>query len=142
MIYKCKYFKIEELVPKSLFKQYEKETWKLWALFDDRILREADRLREQYGRCYINNWLWGGKLNNCGYREQNSGVGSNFSQHCFGRALDLHFVDWDIEEIRHSVITDCISNPKKYPIRGVELNVSWLHIDVRNRKELLTFSGK
>ena len=47
--YKCKYFKISELVNPTLLKQIGEET--AWKLFDDRLLRMADKIREKYGAC-------------------------------------------------------------------------------------------
>lgn len=140
MIYRCKHFKIQELVSKEMYNRYKNNQWKLWLLFDKRILEQADLHRERYGRCYINNWVWGGTLQYCGFREPSCLEGSDISQHRYGRALDLHFTDWDLKDIRDTLIKDCIAGINK-TITGIEKDVDWLHIDVRNSKELMLFGA-
>ena len=46
MKYKCKYFKIKELVHPSFLGTNEVI---LWRLFDERLLKMADKIREKYG---------------------------------------------------------------------------------------------
>ena len=50
--YRCKYFKIEELVHPNLLKTIPEDI--LWSMFDDRLLKVADRYRENYGPIFIN----------------------------------------------------------------------------------------
>ena len=45
--YKCKYFTIQELVNPTLLAKIGEET--AWKMFDDRLLRLADKIREKYG---------------------------------------------------------------------------------------------
>ena len=128
-----KHFRLEELVNKEFFNTYGE---KAWLVFDNRILRLADALRDIYGPCTINNWLWDGDLQYCGFRENDS-IGAELSQHKFGRALDLHFHNITAEEVRKDILA------KKFElwedIKGMEKDVSWLHIDVRNEPKLKVF---
>lgn len=47
MQYKCKYFKIKELVCPEVLKTVPEST--LWMMFDDRLLMCADIIREKCG---------------------------------------------------------------------------------------------
>lgn len=140
-MYKCKHFLIKELVHPDMLKTPENI---LWLLFDDRVLRAADMIREWYGPCTVNT----SALKNCGLRSF-SASGAEFSQHKFGRALDLHILA--IEKSAKLVKDD--EQRKKYKVEqynavrqdlikkleGVnfENNIGWLHIDVGNRANRL-----
>ena len=50
-MYKCKFFSIRELVHPSFLGTSEDI---LWRLFDDRLLKYADKIREKYGYSSIN----------------------------------------------------------------------------------------
>ena len=82
--YKCKYFLLKELVNPALLKALPEST--LWSLFDDRLLRMADKIREKYGPCTVN----ASGLTDCGLRDINSTTGAKYSAHKIGRALDIH----------------------------------------------------
>lgn len=126
-----RFFRIEELVSRDLFNQYKNKPHYLWGLFDDRLLITLDRLRERYGKCQINNWVWEGSFQYSGFREPVCKIGAALSQHRFGRAADLKFSDISPEAIRK----DIKSNPEHKAfelIRCVEEDTpTWLHIDVR-----------
>ena len=134
-MYKCKNFSIHELVPPEIFNQYPE--WKLWLLFDNRLLTVLDKLRDTYGPLTVNNWKWGGEYTQSGLRMSDSKYYSLTSQHAHGRAGDCRPEDVSVEAIRQDIID------RKYPwmklIKGLELGVSWLHIDTRNNKTLVTF---
>lgn len=140
-MYKCKHFRIEELVPQKLFEEYEKKGQidKLWLIFDKDTLYVADRLRDDYGSMTCNNWLWDGDRNLSGFRPFNEeDTGASLSQHKFGRALDLLPKDVDPDKIRE----DILNQKKAYMerITALEMNISWLHFDMRNNKgKIVTF---
>lgn len=132
-MYKPKYFQPFEFVSRSVF---NKRGEKSLQLLDDRILMTADFLRERYGPITINNWYWGGDRVDSGLRTSTSNIGSDLSQHRFGRALDMLFQNVSVEEVRE----DILKNPEKYPyVTATELGTSWLHIDCRNTTPILTF---
>lgn len=129
MIYKTRWFKIQELVPQDTFNMYEEE--RLWLFFDSRLLAAADKLRDTFGRCVINAWASGGATQMRGWRPWEASVGASISQHKFGRALDASFEKATAEEIRFDMRT----RPSRrcyQEIVAVEDEVSWLHFDVRN----------
>ena len=131
------HFRIEELVSKELYDLVE--TDKLWDLFDERLLDTIDAVKEKFpeGSMTINNWLWGGDRDQSGLRTKNSKYYSPTSQHSIGKAVDCVFSDYDNNSVRQYVI----NNPDEFPyIKGIELDVSWCHFDVRSRDKVLLFS--
>lgn len=112
-MYIPKYFSLDECFPPDFSKS--------WKYFDERILISADKLREVFGPLRCN----GNGLTQCGFRTN----GSKTSQHCFGRAMDLHSDRYSSEEIRMYII----NNRNLFPyITFLECDISWLHIDCRN----------
>ena len=130
-MYKPTHFKLFELVPKELYKTLSKEA--LWGLFDEEALRALDWLKELFpnGSITINNWKWGGRFNYSGFRTKLSSDYSERSAHSTGKAWDLKFSDYSIEEVR-----DTLSKVKYSPfIRRVERGTpTWLHVDVIPKK--------
>lgn len=138
-MYKCKYFKIQELVNPSLLKEYGEDV--CWMLFDDRILRWADYCREKYGPIGIN---YGGMVD-CGARDLFSSTGAKLSAHKFFRALDLHVLDIENKNlpktqkaIEYKKIRDELLKNKDWEFINFEISVgsegiTWLHGDTYNR---------
>lgn len=132
---KSKYFKIHELVPKSLF---DKKGEACWRYIPVAIIESIDKLKERFpeGSMTINNYFWGGTRNWSGLRTSDSPYFSATSMHSFMMAVDIVFSKYTPDEVRK----DIMDNPKVYPyIKGLELEVDWVHLDVRNEDELVTF---
>lgn len=144
-MYKCKYFKLQELVHPDLLKEIPEKT--LWMMFDPRLLKLADKFRELYGPVFINQSSL--NLVNCGLRPIDSSVGAKYSSHKYGRALDLHIASIEnkgltkekkVEEY-NKIRTEYLANEKNLEGTDLELseclsfedNISWLHIDTYNR---------
>ena len=133
---KSKYFKIHELLPQHIYQEYKDKGWKF---IDARIIESIDTLKEHFnlGTMTINNYYWGGDRKWSGLRTPKSPYYSETSQHSFGRAVDIIFSEYTAEEARNYII----NNPDKFPhIKGIELGVSWLHIDTRNEDKLVLFN--
>jgi hypothetical protein len=128
--YKPKYFDLKELVDSMSFAAIASQ-YQLWMQFDERILRAADILREEYGEATINNWAYGGDKEWRGFRTPRCNQGSRFSSHRYGRALDIVFKKIDAGSVRID-----IANDEKHPVRkyitAMENAGTWLHIDCRN----------
>ena len=134
-MYICKHFDIFELVPEEIFKGRGQ---KAWELLDDRLLITIDALRGHLGAAIINDYQFGGRRQWSGLRTPDSPWYSPTSQHSFGRAVDIIFKDIAAEEARKEIIRQ---REKMFPyITAMELNVSWVHIDVRNHKPLKLFA--
>lgn len=135
MAYICKSFRIEELVSE---KTYSDRGVRAWQMFDDKILITIDAIKARFpqGSMTINNWLWSGDRQYSGYREPGSPWYSQYSMHSFGKAMDSVFSDYDTEEVR----TYVLNNPEEFSyVTGIEMGVSWLHVDCRNSYDLLKF---
>jgi len=124
--YTPKYFKIQELVPPSIYNALGSKSL---IVMDARMLYTADCLREHFGKpITINNWHKSGKFSQRGFRD-NSSVGATYSQHRYGRALDMDIKGVTAEEARIEIVKN--RNKFKY-ITTLESDVSWLHADCRN----------
>lgn len=130
-MYIPEYFKLYELFPEDFYNANKHRGNDLFWLIDDRVLWTLDQLRERYGPVYINNWYWGGNNQYGCFRPFDCEIGAEWSQHKFGRAGDPKFKEVDAEEIRQ----DILSNPWDIEFEHIaclEMNISWLHFDVRN----------
>jgi len=134
MYYKPKYFELHELLPRGIYNKYVKthET-ALWGLFDERILRTVDQLREIYGRMTANTWKWGGSHQYRGYRPGNCKIGAFFSQHKYGRGIDLIPSKYKSQDIRDDIKQNFHAEAFRYITCIEEFEgMPWLHIDCRN----------
>lgn len=137
-MYICRYFAIHELIPPKVFKA---RADKAWELLDPDLLRALDALRSRYGPMTINNYYWSGEREWSGLRTPDGPYYSPYSQHTFGRAADCLFKEVSVEQVR----TDILSFPNDTTfelINAVELDVSWLHIDVRNCSRVKVFEPR
>ena len=137
-MYVPKHFELHEYLPKSLY-NHLRQRGRLdrgWELLDDRLLRLDDQLREKFGKITINNWYWGGDREWSGIRTPDSAYFSPTSQHTYGRASDKLFRDNTITHVRSYIL----ENPDEFPLlMSLELDVTWLHSDVRNCKRIKTY---
>lgn len=123
-MYKSKYFKNEELLPKGVTDI---------TLIDEKLLITIDEVREILGvPCTINNHAKGGTRQWCGLRTADCKIGTPKSQHRLGRAADLHPVGLDAEDAR-DLIRAAVNDGKLPHLGGIEKDVSWLHVDIRPR---------
>ena len=132
---KSKYFKIHELVPKKMYDRYGQKAWRY---VDVRLIESIDKLKEHFnlGTMTINNYFWGGDREWSGIRTPESPYYSYGSQHSYANAFDIVFSDYSAEEVRNYII----DNQHEFPhIKGLELGVSWVHLDVRNEDVLVLF---
>ena len=133
-MYKCKYFKIYELVPPTV---YQERGHKAWELLDENLLRVIDELRNIFGSATINSWKWGGEFKWSGLRTANCKIGSKYSQHRFGRAADMKFKNISPKEVRAIIKNDARFWGRVMGIKCIENKTpSWLHVDVRNYKPI------
>ncbi len=143
-MYKPKFFKLEELVPPDVFALQGE---KAWLAFDDRLLLTLDALRYEFGPIIINTWhstalrFKYGKRSQLGLRTATfyrdiSTFENSASQHKYGRAADMLFVEATVDRVRDTILNE----PDRFPmIHGVEMDVPWLHVDCGNRRHITTF---
>ena len=140
MSYRPKYFALNEVVhPGAIQARGEKA----WELMDERILRGADWLRELFGACTINGKFNGKGFTESGLRDPFTATGAKFSQHKFGRALDLKFHKVSVKEVYEYIIR----NPSEARANGITTvediayTPTWLHIDCRLLTETFPENG-
>lgn len=128
-MYKTKHFKIEELLPEELVTGTDKD----WNLFDERLLKTADWIRNTLGIPLVcNNWKAGGERSYCGARTKASKQFKPGSFHSVRpdrkvMAMDVISDRMTGQEMRDHILENYQDLP--FPIR-IEENVSWLHFDV------------
>ena len=124
----CTYFVIQELVPAPVWHERGELAWEL---LDTRLLDNLDSLREQLDTpLTVNDWHTNGNRTQSGLRQYGSDYYSGYSQHTFGRAVDV--IGFDAEEIRRKIREREIILP--HPA-SFERGVTWLHMDVRNSSD-------
>lgn len=132
-MYKCKYFKLQELVSPIVYNKFGEFAW---CFFDENILRDLDLIRKRFGQAItINSWLYGGNTTQCGFRSNMDKLVQDkktvyCSAHCMGKATDLHSSD----NVRlFNLIYELISKGELSAIKRLESRKStkdgWVHID-------------
>lgn len=135
---KSKYFKIQELVSKQTYEKYGEKSW---IFLDERLILTLDALREYFNDpITVNNWLWGGNLQQRGLRTNCDEIVKNktlknslyVSQHCLGKAVDFNVKNHTVKDV-YKVI---LENPKAFPyikrIENINKTPTWVHIDIAN----------
>lgn len=135
---KSKYFKIQELVSKQTYEKYGEKSW---IFLDERLILTLDALREYFNApITVNNWLWGGNLQQRGLRTNCDEIVKNktlknslyVSQHCLGKAVDFNVKNHTVKDV-YKVI---LENPKVFPyikrIENINKTPTWVHIDIAN----------
>lgn len=127
-MFKTKHFILEELVHPAFLSPLSVD--KIWGLLDERILRSIDSLRENLSTPIIINTPT--NLDR-GLRRFDSAVGAKYSQHKFGRAMDIVVDGIPALDVQIHIR----DNIKKYPfITAMETGTAqWTHIDCRNQPE-------
>lgn len=131
-------FSLDELVDKPTYDAFGAGALRF---IDMRIVSVAQRIRQIVGRSVtINNWWHGGPYSLSGLRPFDAAIGAKFSQHKFGRALDLKVAGMSSAEMAHLVQNNWapLSTLGLTTIEDPAFTVStrgghdWLHIDCRH----------
>lgn len=139
-----KYFKIQELVSEAVYKKYGDKSWEF---IDTRLIKVLDLLREHFNRpITVNNWLWGGNLQQRGLRANKDELVANkkdyyISQHCLGKAVDFNIKGLSAQEVYEEIL----KNKEKFylisRIENIKDTPTWTHIDVANVDEFKIFNA-
>lgn len=126
-------FYLDEVIPPEI---YSARGERSIALMDDRILKGLQLLRT-YARVpfVINNWQTGGKFHESGLRLHNTRTGAKWSQHKFGRALDIKPKGMTIRQlfaILKAHEDEFVSQGLITTVENIDYTLTWLHIDCRN----------
>lgn len=128
------YFKIQELVSKSVYTKYGEE--KCWSLFRPEALETLLVIRRDIVKVGLvcNDWVYGGTNHQRGWRENTCQIcqaktkaGTTYaSAHVLGCAFDLVSSKMTAEAMRRKII----ENAYKLPCNiRIEDGTTWLHFD-------------
>jgi hypothetical protein len=127
--YTPKYFAIWELVPPEIYDDMKDSAF---ILFDDRLLRAADCIRERFDKpMTVNNWKLGGPYQQRGFRTTQIGIAKH-SPHRYGRAIDFDISGLTADMVRKEILANQ-QHDDMVLISGMEMGTSWIHVDVANR---------
>jgi len=121
-------FAIHELVDKETYSALgERSIWML----NPTALTGLLELRHALNKSItVNNWFWGGNLENRGYRSIYSNVGGKFSQHRVGNAFDINVEGMTPDQVYDFIL----DNYREFGITTIEHKAftrTWTHIDFR-----------
>jgi hypothetical protein len=141
MSYRPKHFALNELVPPDVIASRGEQAWQL---MDERILRGADWLREKFGPCVINGKFGGKGFTESGLRNPLTTTGARWSQHKFGRAVDLKFLKVNVKEVYDYILAnqpEARANGITTVENIIDTKGQWLHIDCRLLPETFPNNG-
>ncbi len=128
MIYRPRYFSLQELVSPEVF---EARGERAWELLDVYALVTLDQLRERFGKLTVNDWHWGGQLKYGGLRPHGAGPGDPYSQHRYGRAFDPKPKEIAAPTMHAAILAEQDKFPHLRVIEAIEATPSWVHFDTR-----------
>jgi hypothetical protein len=138
--YHPKHFALNEVIPAHIIAERGERAW---ALMDDRILMGADWLRGIFGPAVINGKYGGKVFTESGLRDPLTTTGAKWSQHKFGRALDLKFTRATAKEVYDYILAN---QPEARAngitcVEDIAFTPTWLHIDCRKLPETFPANG-
>ena len=135
--YKCKHFRIEELVSPAVFAAHGEGAWRF---LHPEALIGIDALREELGEIItINNWLWKGHFRYSGLRASGEFPKSSWlSAHRHGKAFDMRVENVSPAKLQKALQTGEITLPG---LTELELGTpTWTHVAFgTNLAKVLTF---
>lgn len=124
-------FYLDEFMDQRTYRVFgERCQW----FIDPKIVIIAQYMRTISGSpVTINNWWHGGTFSYSGYRPRNATVGAEYSQHRFGRAVDLKFRDLEPPEAARLVELHWhnLRAIGLTTMEDIQFTRSWLHLDCR-----------
>lgn len=125
------FFDIREFVPPHIYSRYGRRSYQF---MDVRVLNLITEIRIFFGKpIIVNTWHRGGDLSKRGFRLPSEKVGSIYSQHKFGRAIDFTVAGMTPDEVRAVILAneDLFMSWGLTTIERGEDAPTWVHIDIR-----------
>lgn len=139
------YFKTHEIVPWEVYKLLGENARNL---VSGRLLHVMNMLRAQLGRSMICNTKGAGGRDQSGLRVKGQSYYKEGSQHSGNQgnkwdgdkctAMDT-VGDFDPRELHAMILKD---TTKYHAVKFIEIDITWLHVDVRDTAELRLWSPK
>ncbi|MGL5209051.1 hypothetical protein [Cetobacterium sp.] len=136
-MYKCKYFKIQELVCPHVYKKYGD---KAWEFFNKEFLKDLDTIREVLEvPIVINNWHINGSYKESGNRcqlcskvaKKIANKELNMSMHNLYQAFDLKPKGLEIKKAVEMIMDNVHRFKVIKRIENPDYTLTWLHIDTK-----------
>lgn len=126
------YFFLDEFIPPEI---YSVRGSKSIALMDNRIIEGVTLLRKYANVPFtVNNWAVGGNRDESGLRLPNTRTGAKWSQHKYGRAVDIVPRGMTVRQLfailkahEDEFVSKCLITT----VEDVNVTLSWLHVDCR-----------
>lgn len=140
-MYKCKYFKIQELVCPHVYEKYGDKSWEF---FNEEFLKDLDIVREVLRvPIIINNWSTGGKYRESGNRCQFCSIVAkkivnkelNMSMHNLYQAFDLKPKGLEIKKAVEIIMDNVHRFRAIKRIENPDYTPTWLHIDAKGHNK-------
>lgn len=145
-MFKPENFSVQELVPEPVYNKFGDSALRF---INPLLAVTIQQLRNKFGRILINSYnrdrqQSGLRTADFYIREYNyapsraaMAISDSFSMHKFGSAADCIPLDTPLE----TVIEYIKQNPDDFPfLHFVEVDVNWLHVDVRNQPDITFWS--
>ena len=130
-------FILQEFVGPEVYQKFgDKSMW----FIDPKIIDIAQLVRNLTHRpVTINNWHNQGHYKESGLRSMTTKTGAKYSQHKYGRAIDIKVDGMNVQEVYDVIMTniDLFRAAGLTTIEDIEKTPTWIHLDVRfNNNEL------
>ena len=125
-------FFLDEFIPPEIYTARGSQSIQL---LDMRIIMGVQKLRELANVPFtVNNWARGGRFKERGLRSANTTTGARWSQHKYGRAVDI-----DPQGITIAQLFAILKANEKWfiersfitTVENISATPSWLHVDCR-----------
>lgn len=124
-------FYLDEFIQPTIYKRFKGKS--IWFL-DIRLIRIAQLLRDITDKpVTINNWYTGGRYKDSGLRMLSGGIGAKYSQHRYGRAIDVKVEGLTIPQLLDVIVDneEAFRNVGLTTIEDIKYTPTWMHLDVR-----------
>jgi hypothetical protein len=133
MVYECKWFKLHELISPAIYAHFGVFAWRF---LDEGMKKDADLLRELWGKpLIINNYFWGGSYKESGLRCNTDLIVRSkktpyLSAHVLGRAFDIKPENIkDVPELYKCIQLNYHKFQAISRMENIKYAISWVHID-------------
>ncbi len=126
------HFFLDEVIPPEIYSVRKAASIEL---MDSRILTGLQKLRTYAGVPFtVNNWATGGPRHESGLRLANTRTGAKWSQHKYGRAIDIVPRGMTVRQLFNILKAhedEFVSNGWITTVENVDATLTWLHVDCR-----------